>query len=64
MHIRSYFQISTQHSLMKMKWVGGFNWNSYREELVYSDKSFTSTGLREQIGVTRDATDYLWYTTK
>lgn len=56
-------RINTEHSLMKMKWVGGFNWNSYREEFVYSEKSLTSTGLREQIGMTRDTTDYLWCTT-
>jgi hypothetical protein len=27
------------------------------------EESFTTVGLLEQINVTRDSTDYLWYTT-
>ena len=49
---------------MKMDWVGGFSWESYNEDISSSDdNSFTADGLLEQINVTRDATDYLWYTT-
>lgn len=41
-------------------------WESYDEDLSSLDDSstFTTTGLLEQINVTRDASDYLWYITR
>lgn len=44
---------------------GGFSWQAYNEETASDvDSTFTMVGLLEQINTTRDATDYLWYTTK
>ncbi|PIN16631.1 Beta-galactosidase [Handroanthus impetiginosus] len=42
-----------------------FSWETYNEDLNSLDDSstFSAVGLLEQINVTRDATDYLWYTT-
>lgn len=42
------------------------SWGSYNEDLTSLDDSstFTTFGLLEQINVTRDASDYLWYTTR
>jgi hypothetical protein len=49
---------------MKMEWAGGFTWQSYNEDInSLGEESFTTVGLLEQINVTRDKTDYLWYTT-
>ncbi|TYI59902.1 hypothetical protein E1A91_D10G068300v1 [Gossypium mustelinum] len=43
---------------------GGLSWQAYNEETAsVTDSSFTMVGLLEQINTTRDATDYLWYTT-
>ncbi|KAL7131412.1 hypothetical protein ABFS83_12G001500 [Erythranthe nasuta] len=41
------------------------SWQTYNEDLSSLDDSstFSTVGLLEQINVTRDATDYLWYTT-
>ncbi|KAB2618119.1 beta-D-galactosidase [Pyrus ussuriensis x Pyrus communis] len=41
------------------------SWESYDEDLTSMDDSSTMTapGLLEQINVTRDSTDYLWYIT-
>ncbi|GMH25176.1 hypothetical protein Nepgr_027019 [Nepenthes gracilis] len=41
------------------------SWDSYNEELDAMDDStsMTALGLLEQINVTRDASDYLWYKT-
>ncbi|XP_052196199.1 beta-galactosidase 3 [Diospyros lotus] len=41
------------------------SWETYSEDLSSLDDSstFTSFGLLEQINVTRDASDYLWYKT-
>jgi len=44
-----------------------FSWESFDEDTTTSlDDSFTLTapGLLEQINVTRDASDYLWYITR
>lgn len=43
-----------------------FSWESYNEETAsYDDNdAVTMNGLLEQINVTRDASDYLWYMTK
>lgn len=42
------------------------SWESYDEDLSSLDDSSTITvpGLLEQINVTRDASDYLWYKTR
>ncbi|XP_052199504.1 beta-galactosidase-like isoform X2 [Diospyros lotus] len=44
---------------------GAFSWQSYNEESVSADDSDTIVmdGLFEQINITRDASDYLWYLT-
>lgn len=42
-------------------------WQSYGEDLTSVDDSsttFTTSGLLEQVNVTRDASDYLWYITR
>ena len=45
---------------------GSFFWQSYTEGTATSgDKNaFTADGLKEQISVTWDTTDYLWYMTE
>lgn len=44
---------------------GAFSWQAYSEETASDvDSSFTMVGLLEQINTTKDATDYLWYTTE
>jgi hypothetical protein len=42
------------------------SWESYDEDLSSLDDSSTITvpGLLEQINVTRDTSDYLWYITR
>ncbi|KAM7250323.1 hypothetical protein ACFE04_022206 [Oxalis oulophora] len=42
-----------------------FSWESYDEDISSLDDSstFSTNGLLEQINVTRDASDYLWYIT-
>lgn len=61
-------QVGVQTSQMEMiptnKEV--FSWETFNEDLTSLDdsSSFTAVGLLEQINVTRDATDYLWYTTR
>ncbi|KAM7529661.1 hypothetical protein LguiB_033071 [Lonicera macranthoides] len=44
---------------------GIFSWETYNEELSSVDggSTFTTFGLLEQINVTRDTSDYLWYLT-
>lgn len=52
---------------MKMLPVSGaFDWQSYNEEAPTADDSDTleMVGLYEQINVTRDSSDYLWYLTE
>lgn len=46
--------------------VGSFSWQSYNEEAPSSDSSDTLSmeGLYEQLNVTRDESDYLWYLTE
>jgi hypothetical protein len=43
-----------------------FDWQSYNEEPAYSseDDSIIAKALWEQINVTRDSSDYLWYLTE
>lgn len=42
------------------------SWESYDEDITSLDDSSTITapGLLEQINVTRDTSDYLWYITR
>ncbi|EEF48062.1 beta-galactosidase, putative [Ricinus communis] len=59
-------RLGAQSSQMKMTPVGGaLSWQSYIEEAAtgYTDDTTTLEGLWEQINVTRDASDYLWYMT-
>ncbi|KAJ8645058.1 hypothetical protein MRB53_006806 [Persea americana] len=59
-------RVGAQTSSMTMTSVNpdGFSWETYNEETAsYDDASITMEGLLEQINVTRDVTDYLWYTT-
>ncbi|KAF8010080.1 hypothetical protein BT93_J0904 [Corymbia citriodora subsp. variegata] len=58
-------RVSAASSQIKMVPVSGFSWQSYIEETVsaFGSDTFTKDGLLEQIGLTRDASDYLWYTT-
>lgn len=57
-------QVGAQTTQMRMDPVGGFTWQSYNEEITSADdEAFSTDGLLEQINVTRDNTDYLWYTT-
>ncbi|KAF5466457.1 hypothetical protein F2P56_016380 [Juglans regia] len=60
-------RVGAQSAQMKMVRVpvhGGFSWQAYDEETSsYDDAKFTAVGLLEQINTTRDASDYLWYST-
>ncbi|XP_056167005.1 beta-galactosidase-like [Syzygium oleosum] len=58
-------RVGAPTSQIKMVPVGGFSWQSYIEETVsaFGDDTTTKDGLLEQISLTRDASDYLWYTT-
>ncbi|EPS65481.1 beta-galactosidase [Genlisea aurea] len=58
--------VGSQTSKMKMTTVGsGFDWKSYYEETAFHHGNlFTVVGLVEQINMTRDKTDYLWYSTE
>ncbi|CAM0910213.1 unnamed protein product [Alopecurus aequalis] len=48
----------------KMNPAGGFAWQSYSEDTSSLDSSaFTKDGLVEQLSMTWDKSDYLWYTT-
>ncbi|XP_076939118.1 beta-galactosidase-like, partial [Bidens hawaiensis] len=50
----------------KMTTIATFDWQSYDEEAPSSDggDTFAMSGLYEQLNVTRDASDYLWYLTE
>lgn len=43
-----------------------FSWETFNEDTSSLDDStsFTALGLMEQINVTRDTSDYLWYITR
>ncbi|KAF8036359.1 hypothetical protein BT93_C2161 [Corymbia citriodora subsp. variegata] len=58
-------RVIASSSQIKMVPVSGFSWQSYIEEIVsaFGSDTFTKDGLLEQISLTRDASDYLWYTT-
>lgn len=58
------FQVTSPITPAKMSWAGEFDWKSYNEETSSDDdRSFTKVGLVEQLNMTWDSTDYLWYTT-
>ena len=61
-------QVSAPRFHMKMTPVssGAFSWQSYNEQTVSADDSdtFARNGLWEQISITWDTSDYLWYTTE
>lgn len=62
-------RMGAQSAQMKMSPIvydRGFSWKSYNEEpsLYNNDKSFTMIGLVEQLNITRDVSDYLWYMTE
>ena len=63
-----YSQVGVQTSHMEMQPSNSemFSWETFNEDLTSSDDSltFTAPGLLEQINVTRDTTDYLWYITR
>lgn len=58
-------QVGVQTSQMQMWGAGTPNlmWERYDEEVssLAAAPLMTSTGLLEQINVTRDTSDYLWY---
>ncbi|KAH6796748.1 beta-galactosidase 3 [Perilla frutescens var. hirtella] len=60
-------KVGVQTSQMEMRPTNKevFSWETFNEDLTSLDDSstFSAVGLLEQINVTRDATDYLWYTT-
>ncbi|KAL6496531.1 hypothetical protein OROGR_029789 [Orobanche gracilis] len=60
-------RITSKGSKAKMEHVsGGLSWQSYTEEAPSADEKDTlaMVGLWEQINVTRDDSDYLWYLTQ
>ncbi|KAL1293149.1 hypothetical protein HN51_053772 [Arachis hypogaea] len=60
-------RVGAQSAQMKMTRVpihGGLSWKAFNDETTSTDdSSFTVTGLLEQLNVTRDLSDYLWYST-
>ncbi|KAH0984966.1 hypothetical protein GBA52_012143 [Prunus armeniaca] len=59
-------RLGAQSSQMKMTPVNNaLSWQSFTEETASSDDpdTFTLDGLRDQINMTWDSTDYLWYMT-
>ncbi|XP_023744380.1 beta-galactosidase isoform X2 [Lactuca sativa] len=59
-------KVNAPSTQRKMTSVGSFSWQSYNEEAPSSDSSDTLSmeGLYEQLNVTRDESDYLWYLTE
>ncbi|XP_058085526.1 beta-galactosidase 6-like isoform X2 [Magnolia sinica] len=52
-----------QTSSVKETILATSKWGWYKEQVgIWSNNSFTSSGLLEQINTTRDVSDYLWYT--
>ncbi|XP_071686020.1 beta-galactosidase-like [Rutidosis leptorrhynchoides] len=58
-------RVGSQTSLMQMKSDGGgFVWQSFIDQTEsYDDNAYTTHGLLEQLNITRDSSDYLWYMT-
>lgn len=66
-YVCMWLQISSKGSQPKMVPAGGgLSWQSYNEETPSADGSDTlaMSGLWEQVNVTRDSSDYLWYLTE
>ncbi|KAG6522825.1 hypothetical protein ZIOFF_019980 [Zingiber officinale] len=63
----SFARVGVQTSQMQMRPVNAQSlmWETYDEEVASQGENslITSTGLLEQINVTRDTSDYLWYIT-
>lgn len=61
-------QVGVQTSQMEMLPSNAemFSWETFNEDTSSLDDSlsFTTLGLMEQINVTRDTSDYLWYITR
>ena len=56
--------VSESSAPARMSPVGGFSWQSYSEATnSLGDRAFTKDGLVEQLSMTWDKSDYLWYTT-
>ncbi|CAI0461503.1 unnamed protein product [Linum tenue] len=66
-HVYSTEHVGVQTSQMEMLPTNTemLSWESYDEDVssLYDGSTFTASGLLEQINVTRDASDYLWYIT-
>ncbi|CAI0392461.1 unnamed protein product [Linum tenue] len=66
-HVYSTEHVGVQTSQMEMlpTNIEMLSWESYDEDVssLYDGSTFTASGLLEQINVTRDASDYLWYIT-
>ncbi|XP_058729345.1 beta-galactosidase-like [Vicia villosa] len=58
-------KVGVQSPMKMIPLKSAFNWQSYNEEPSYSavKDSFTAYALWEQVNITRDYTDYLWYMT-
>lgn len=57
-------RIRAKNAEIEMARIRGFLWNSYSEQIDSDDNmSFSNIGLLEQVNVTKDVTDYLWYIT-
>lgn len=58
-------QVKEPTLLPKMTPVLRFAWQSYSEDTnSLDDTAFTKDGLVEQLSLTWDKSDYLWYTTQ
>ncbi|XP_031473527.1 beta-galactosidase 5-like [Nymphaea colorata] len=56
--------VQTSKTQMSLGSSRSLSWETYDENInSYEDNSMTMVGLLEQINVTRDTTDYLWYKT-
>nr|ACG30563.1 beta-galactosidase precursor [Zea mays] len=56
--------VSEPSAPARMSPAGGFSWQSYSEATNSLDgRAFTKDGLVEQLSMTWDKSDYLWYTT-
>ncbi|XP_021747017.1 putative beta-galactosidase [Chenopodium quinoa] len=58
-------RVSAPRYHAKMTPISGFSWQSYIDETPTADddSTFSGSGLYEQLNVTRDNSDYLWYIT-
>ncbi|GAV89445.1 hypothetical protein CFOL_v3_32859 [Cephalotus follicularis] len=58
--------VQTSQLEMLSTYTDMLSWESYDEDISSLDDSLTltSNGLLEQINVTRDMSDYLWYITR